>query len=58
MYLGRHIVVGTVIDRRPNIGISLGVQMVVDMRDSDSPLQSSKSHGHNTYTVDDEEGAI
>ncbi len=58
MYLGRHIVVGTVIDRRPNIGISLGLQMVVDMRDDESPLQGSKPHGHNTYTVEDEEGAI
>ncbi len=57
-YLGRHIVIGTVIDRRPNIGISLAVQTVVDMRDDESPLQSSKPHGHNTYTVEDEENPI
>ncbi len=30
-FLGRHIVIGTIIDRDPRIGISLGVQTVMDM---------------------------
>ena len=57
-YLGRHIIIGTVIDRQEKIGISLGIQTVVDMRDQESPLLNKKPHGHNTYTVEDEEEAI
>ena len=57
-YLGRHIVIGTVIDRRPDISVSLSVRTVVDMRDGESPLLNTRPHGHNAYTVEDEEGAI
>jgi len=57
-YLGRHIVIGTVIDRRPDISVSLSVRTVVDMRDDESPLLGTRHHGHNAYTVEDEEGAI
>ena len=46
-YLGRHIVIGTVIDSRRGDGITHKITPVVDMRDTLSPL-----NGARTETVD------
>jgi len=37
-YLGRHIVIGTVVETRPGDGVSHDIDMVIDMRDDLSPL--------------------
>jgi uncharacterized protein YbjQ (UPF0145 family) len=57
--LGRHIVVGTVVDtsRSPD-GIPAEIRAVVDMRDDLSPLSYPAVSGHNAYPVEEEEGAI
>jgi hypothetical protein len=55
-FLGRHIVVGTVIHDRPSAtNAPIEISTVVDMRDDESPLLSPRPHGHNAYPVDDEE---
>jgi uncharacterized protein YbjQ (UPF0145 family) len=55
-FLGRHIVVGTVIhDRRSATNAPIEVRTVVDMRDDESPLLSPRPQGHNAYPADDEE---
>lgn len=59
-YLGRHIVVGTVVDTRPGAPMPHGVDAVIDMRDTLSPLRGGGGHRHSVYEGDvmDEEGAI
>ena len=59
-YLGRHIVVGTVVDTKPGAPVPHGVDAVIDMRDSLSPLKGGGGHRHSVYEGDamDEEGAI
>ena len=58
-FLGRHIVIGTVIDTsRSGIGVPHEIRAVVDMRDALSPLANAAVSGHNAYPVRDEEGAI
>jgi len=58
-YLGRHIVIGTVVDIRPRDGVPHPIQTVVDMRDDLSPLNGeSPSHKQNVYSTNDREGAI
>jgi hypothetical protein len=58
-FLGRHIVIGTVIDtsRAPR-GIPHEIGTVVDMRDDLSPLTNPPVSGHNAYPVREQEGAI
>lgn len=51
-YLGRHIVIGTVVDAMPNQGIRQSIQTVVDMRDGLSPLNDGTGHKHTSYGQD------
>lgn len=57
-FLGRHIVIGTVVHTERARGVSHDIRTVVDMRDEFSPLLAAAPHGHNAYPVRDEEGAI
>lgn len=57
-FLGRHIVIGTVVDTERAQGVPHEIRAVVDMRDEFSPLLAAAPHGHNAYPVSDEEGAI
>ena len=58
-YLGRHIVIGTVVDIRPGDGVPHHIQTVVDMRDDLSPLNGgATSPSQNIYGTNDREGAI
>jgi hypothetical protein len=56
-FLGRHIVIGTVIDTsRSSGGIPHEIRTVVDMRDDLSPLTNPPVSGHNDYPVRDQGG--
>ena len=59
-YLGRHIVVGTVVDTRPGARVPHPIEMVVDMRDGLSPLRSPDGPKRSAYENDvmDQEGGI
>ena len=59
-YLGRHIVIGTVVDTRAAAGFSVPVEPVIDMRDALSPLQMPGAERHSGYEADvqDQEGGI
>jgi len=59
-YLGRHIVIGTVVDAKPNAAVPHDIEQVVDMRDAVSPLRGGSVSRHAVYEGDamDEEGAI
>jgi uncharacterized protein YbjQ (UPF0145 family) len=57
-YLGRHIVIGTVVDTRPGEGVPHAIRTVVDMRDGVSPLNQSWSRERNAYDTNDHEGDI
>lgn len=59
-YLGRHIVVGTVIETEFGATVPHGIDPVIDMRDSLSPLNDGSGTRHSSYDSDmnDEEGAI
>ena len=59
-FLGRHIVIGTVVDTPRGAPISPDVEPVVDMRDSLSPLRTPAAPRHSAYSADnmDPEGAI
>ena len=56
-YLGRHIVIGTVVETRYGDPIPHGIRTVVDMRDELSPLIRIRPKSHNAYgsgeSVDD-----
>jgi hypothetical protein len=54
-YLGRHIVVGTVIDSPFGAPVPHGIEPVVDMRDSDV-LTKAAGHRHTIYSHDLGEG--
>ncbi len=56
-YLGRHIVIGTVVDTRRGDGVPHHIQTVVDMRDGLSPL-SNETRGPATNDLHDREGGI
>ena len=56
-YLGRHIVVGTVVDAKRGTGVPMPIVPVVDMLDC-SPLDDPTVHRHTAYDLNDEEGAI
>lgn len=60
VYLGRHIVIGTVIDTKPGAPVPHDIEMVVDMRDGLSPLRTPGAPRHSAYQSDvqDEEGGI
>ena len=58
-FLGRHIIIGTVIDEhRSGANRPLEIRPVVDMRDAASPLLAPATHGHNAYPVREEGGEI
>lgn len=59
-YLGRHIVIGTVVDTRVGAGFPPGIEPVIDMRDGLSPLRDPGGPRHSSYESDvmDEEGGI
>ncbi len=59
-YLGRHIVIGTVVEVERGAGMHHEVEMVIDMRDGLSPLADGSGTRHSSYASDmnDEEGAI
>jgi hypothetical protein len=48
-YLGRHIVIGTVIDTPPRAKIPHGIRTVVDMRDELSPLNQERAARHSEF---------
>ena len=54
-YLGRHIVIGTVVDTPFGADVPHGIEMVLDMRDSDI-LREARGHRHNVYSHDLGEG--
>lgn len=56
-YLGRHIVIGTVVDVRKGDKVPHGIEPVVDMRDDLSPLVAEPAP-HNLHDHMDEEGGI
>ena len=57
-YLGRHIVIGTVVDRRPGQTIPHDIESVVDMRDELSPLNGAPIEARNAYSDNETESAI
>lgn len=57
-FLGRHIVIGTVVDTPHKLGVPHDIRTVVDMRDELSPLSNRAASSHNAYPVHEEEGAI
>jgi hypothetical protein len=58
-YLGRHIVIGTVVSTtRAADSVPHTIRAVVDMRDDLSPLSNRPLFSHNAYPVREEEGAI
>ncbi|WP_266168701.1 heavy metal-binding domain-containing protein [Dyella subtropica] len=57
-YLGRHIVIGTVIDSERYRSVSHGIRTVVDMCDGVSPLLEARPASHNIYDTNQEEGSI
>jgi hypothetical protein len=54
-YLGRHIVIGTVVDTPFGADVPHGIEMVLDMRDSDI-LSEARGHRHNVYSHDPGKG--
>ena len=56
-FLGRHIVIGTVVDTRPGDGVPHHIRTVVDMRDDLSPLLN-ETRGPAAYNLHDREGGI
>jgi hypothetical protein len=57
-YLGRHIVIGSVVDVMPNDGVPHKIQTVVDMRDELSPLVRATISDNNLYQSNESEGPI
>lgn len=57
-YLGRHIVIGTVVDRRPGQRVPHAIETVVDMRDELSPLNRASAPRHNAYSSNERESEI
>ncbi len=59
-FLGRHIVIGTVVDAKYGAPVPHDIEMVVDMRDDLSPLRTPDAPRHSSYESDvqDQEGDI
>ena len=57
-YLGRHIVVGTVVQAGEKSAIDFGIQTVVDMRDDLSPLFAPDPHAPGAHDFNEREGGI
>ena len=56
-YLGRHIVVATVVDARPGAPFPHEIKMVLDMRGGATPLTRTRQH-HQSYASNEQEGPI
>lgn len=58
-YLGRHIVIGTVVDTPFGADVPHGIEPVIDMRDDDT-LSASRGHRHSVYShqIGEGEGPI
>jgi hypothetical protein len=56
-FLGRHIVVATVVDAGPAVRIHHDIQLVLDMHHGQSPLKGTTAH-HQSYEANENEGAI
>lgn len=56
-FLGRHIVIATIIDAARGGPLPHDIQMVVDMHAGATPLVGGKPH-HQSYATNDEDGAI
>jgi hypothetical protein len=57
-YLGRHIVIGTIVESRRGMEVPHDIRTAVDMRDSLSPLSGEAARPRNLYPVEAEGGAI
>jgi len=57
-YLGRHIVIGTVVEARKGDRITFGIETVVDMQGDRSPLTRDAAEPPLPYLNDEQEGAI
>ncbi|HEY2659983.1 MAG TPA: heavy metal-binding domain-containing protein [Caulobacteraceae bacterium] len=57
-YLGRHIVLGTVVLSGESSPIPRGIETVVDMCDGPSPLDTHAADGSNIYGLNEREGAL
>jgi hypothetical protein len=57
-YLGRHIVIGTVVHTRRGDEVPHRILTVVDMRDDLSPLLDPVEHGNNIYQSNESDEAI
>ena len=57
-FLGRHIVIGTVVDTKRNAAVPHGIRTVVDMRDDESPLSAQYEERRNNYSSNELEGGI
>jgi hypothetical protein len=59
-FLGRHIVIGTVVDTPPRAPVTAEVEPVIDMRDDLSPLRAPGRPRHSSHQADiiDQEGGI
>lgn len=59
-YLGRHIVIGTVVDTSRTAPFVPDIESVIDMRDDLSPLRQPERRRHSAYHADmaDQEGGI
>ncbi|MBE1162860.1 heavy metal-binding domain-containing protein [Dyella acidiphila] len=57
-YLGRHIVIATVIDSERYRSVPHDIRHVVDMCDGPSPLNDVRPGSHNVYDTNQEEGSI
>jgi hypothetical protein len=57
-YLGRHIVIATVIDGERYRSVPHDIRHVVDMCDGPSPLVDPRPSSHNVYDTNQEEGSI
>jgi uncharacterized protein YbjQ (UPF0145 family) len=57
-YLGRHIVIGTVVQTQRGDPVPHGIRTVVDMRDELSPLLAGSSANNNIYGMNEREGPI
>jgi len=57
-YLGRHIVIGTVVETKRGDGIPHHIQTVVDMRDELSPLIGGGASGNDFETTNEMAGGI
>ena len=57
-FLGRHIVIGTVIDTPRNAPVPHNIRMVVDMRDDESPLNNRTERRQIDYESNESEGGI